>query len=97
MQIIRQTADLWVTSDFKSLTHDNISYHLHDFVYIRPDTTTHVYLIGQIEKLGLSGEEPFTVDVRIYDHMDELIRVQHMDSFDARLTDEVSYDFFFET
>lgn len=91
MRTIHQTNDLWVTSDFNSLTHCNIPYHLHDFVYIRPDTTTHVYIIGQIVKLGLSGQEPFTVDVRIYNQMDELIRVQHMDSFDARPTDEVSY------
>lgn len=90
---IRQTDDLWSTSDFKSLTHCNISFHLHDFVYIHPDTMTHVYIIGQIVKLNMSSQEPFTVDLRIYDQIDELIRVQHMDSFDAHPTDEVSYLF----
>ena len=77
------------------LVQQGVEYHVHDFVYVRPNLEeTDVYIIGQIVDIHQSDnleKQYHSVDLRIYQRCDLVLRAETKSGFGEQTMDEVGY------
>ena len=93
MSLLQGDDDEWTISH-GALVHGGVTYHVDDFVYIRPELPeTDVYIIAQIVAVRRSKnlEKIYhAVDLRLYQRCDLVIRAETKAEFGLREMDEVS-------
>lgn len=92
MNLLDEDKEDWDIRD-DAIVQNGISYHVNDFVYYRPDlSVTDVYIIGQIIRIHESDDlkaDYHSVDLRIYQRCDLIIRAESKSEFGQRKMDEV--------
>lgn len=94
MNITQGDIEEWQYQD-GALVQRDVEYHLNDFVYIRPELQqTDVYVIAQIVDIheSMNVEKKYhTVDLRVYQRCDLILRAETKSQFGEQEMDEVSF------
>lgn len=94
MNVAQDDIEEWQYQD-GALVQRNVEYHVNDFVYIRPELhETDVYVIAQIVEIHESKnveKKYHTVDLRVYQRCDLILRAETKSQFGEQEMDEVSF------
>lgn len=92
VSLLQDDDDDWTIRD-GALVHDGVTYHVKDFVYIRPELRqTDVYLIAQIMGIEESADLKHvyhSVNLRVYQRCDLVLRAETKAEFGQCEMDEV--------
>jgi DNA (cytosine-5)-methyltransferase 1 len=92
ISLLHDDREEWTICD-GALVQNGITYHVNDFVYYRPQTSvTDVYIIGQIIQIHRSKDVRkvyHSIDLRVYQRCDLIIRAESKAEFGQRQMDEV--------